>query len=145
MRDRGDRLVLTNGCFDILHVGHVRYLRAAREMGDALAVGLNDDESVRRLKGPRRPVNTAADRAEVLGALETVDYIVLFGEDTASELVRAVRPDVYVKGGDYSADPASPWFPPEGAIVEAYGGNVRTVPYVPGYSTTKLLRRGGPE
>lgn len=137
----GRNLVLTNGCFDLLHVGHVRYLAAARRLGDALAVGLNSDESVRRLKGWGRPLVPEDDRAEVLAALESVDYVTIFGEDTAGELVREVRPAMYVKGGDYTNDPASPRFPPEGRIVTGYGGTVAVIDYVPGRSTTELLRR----
>lgn len=143
LRDDGKRLVLTNGCYDLLHVGHVRYLRAARLLGDALAVGVNADESVRRLKGPGRPVTNAADRAEILAALEAVDFVTVFDEDTAAELVAAVQPDVYVKGGDYSADPQAPSFPIEGHTVHAYGGEVTVIPFVPGRSTTGILRRMG--
>lgn len=137
----GRRLVLTNGCFDLLHAGHVRYLRAARGLGDALAVGLNSDASTRRLKGPDRPINNQLDRAEVLAALEGVDFVTIFDEDTATELVSEVRPDVYVKGGDYAADPDDPTFPPEGRIVTGYGGEVRTLEFVPGHSTTSLIER----
>lgn len=141
LQDEGKRLVLTNGCFDLLHVGHVRYLQAARRLGDALVVGVNDDNSVRRLKGPERPVTNEADRAEILAALESVDFVSIFDEDTASELVAAVRPDVYVKGGDYSADPAATSFPIEGRTVRAYGGEVRILPFVPGRSSTDILTR----
>jgi rfaE bifunctional protein nucleotidyltransferase chain/domain len=135
------RLVLTNGCFDLLHVGHVRYLRQARALGDALAVGLNSDRSARRLKGPSRPVVNEDERAEMLSALESVDYVVIFDEDTAEGLVDEIRPAVYVKGGDYSTDPADARFPPEGHVVSAYGGSVHVVPYVPGRSTTELIER----
>jgi rfaE bifunctional protein nucleotidyltransferase chain/domain len=141
MAGRGERLVLTNGCFDLVHAGHVRYLRQARALGDALAVGLNSDRSVRRLKGAGRPVATEEDRAEVLVALECVDFVTVFDEDTADELVAEVKPDVYVKGGDYSADPESPLFPAEGHLVQSYGGAVRVVEYLPGRSTTELLER----
>jgi rfaE bifunctional protein nucleotidyltransferase chain/domain len=141
LRDEGKRLILTNGCFDLLHVGHVRYLQAARRLGDALVVGVNADDSVRRLKGPGRPVTGEADRAEILAALETVDFVSIFDEDTAAELVAAVRPDVYVKGGDYSADPQATSFPVEGHTVLAYGGEVRVLPLVPGRSTTTILAR----
>ena len=141
MREAGRRLVLTNGCFDLLHAGHVRYLHAARQLGDALAVGLNSDDSVRRLKGPGRPINGEEDRAEVLAALESVDFVTVFDDDTAAELVRQIRPQVYVKGGDYSADPASPQFPPEGQLVREYGGEVTILDYLPGRSSTELLRR----
>jgi D-beta-D-heptose 7-phosphate kinase/D-beta-D-heptose 1-phosphate adenosyltransferase len=141
LRSRGLRLVLTNGCFDLLHVGHVRYLGRARSLGDALAVGLNSDASVRRLKGPGRPVMSQEERAEILAALEAVDFVSIFDEDTAVELVRAVRPAVYVKGGDYSPDPASPRFPPEGPAVLEYGGTVAVADYLDGYSTSGILER----
>jgi rfaE bifunctional protein nucleotidyltransferase chain/domain len=141
MRADGRRLVLTNGCFDLLHAGHVRYLEAARAMGDALAVGLNSDESVRRLKGADRPINGVDERAEVLGGLESVDYLCVFDDDTAERLVELIRPAVYAKGGDYSPDPNSPRFPPEGRIAHRHGGAVRIVDYVPGLSTSELLER----
>ena len=100
LRAAGARVVFTNGCFDILHAGHVRYLTAARAQGDVLILGLNSDASVRRLKGPSRPINNELDRAEVVGALAAVDAVVIFGEDTAETLIAKVRPAVYVKGGD---------------------------------------------
>ena len=133
--------MLTNGCFDLLHVGHVRYLLGARALGDALAVGLNSDASVRKLKGSGRPVTPQAERAEILSALACVDYITIFTEDTAERLVSEVRPRVYVKGGDYSANPEESCFPAEGRIVRSYGGSVRIVEYVPGHSTAELLNR----
>ena len=129
-------VVFTNGCFDILHAGHVRYLTAARELGDILVVGLNSDASVRKLKGEGRPVNPAADRAEVLAGLRAVDHVVVFEEDTAEELVRRLQPDIYVKGGDYSLDRL-----PESAIVAAYGGRTVLVPMVEGRSTTNVIQR----
>ena len=129
-------VVFTNGCFDILHAGHVRYLTAARELGDILIVGLNSDASVRKLKGEGRPVNPAADRAEVLAGLRAVDHVVIFEEDTAEELVRRLQPDIYVKGGDYSLDRL-----PESAIVAAYGGRTVLVPMVEGRSTTNVIQR----
>ena len=141
MRADGRRLVLTNGCFDLLHVGHVRYLQAARLLGDALAVGVNGDASAGRLKGPRRPLTPEAERAEILAALECVDLVTIFGEDTACELVKEVRPAIYVKGGDYSLDPDDPTFPPEGQVVREYGGEVHVVPFVAGHSTSEILRR----
>lgn len=141
-RRTGRRLVFTNGCFDLLHVGHLRYLRAARAYGDLLVVGLNDDASVARLKGPGRPIVPAAERAELLAALEPVDYVVLFGEETAGGLVAALRPEVYVKGGDYAAGPGQAGKPlPEATLVRGYGGEVRVVPLLPGYSTSALLAR----
>lgn len=136
LRAGGQRIVFTNGCFDILHTGHVRYLKAARSLGDCLAVGLNSDVSVRRLKGPERPVNIEADRAEVLDALFAVDYVTIFDEPTAEDLIARIRPDVYVKGGDYTLDSL-----PEAKIVQQYGGRVAFVDLVPGRSTTKVIEK----
>jgi D-beta-D-heptose 7-phosphate kinase/D-beta-D-heptose 1-phosphate adenosyltransferase len=141
-RKAGRRVVFTNGCFDILHPGHVDFLRRARALGDLLVVGVNDDASVTRLKGPGRPVNTLAARAAVLGGLAAVDYVVAFPEDTPDALVRRVRPDVLVKGDDWKG---------KGVVgrefVEAYGGRVELLPLVAGYSTTKTIeqlgRKGG--
>ena len=141
MTSRGRRLVLTNGCFDLLHVGHVRYLLGARALGDALSVGLNSDASVRKLKGSGRPVTPQDDRAEILSALACVDYVTIFDEETAERLISEVRPQVYVKGGNYSANPEDSRFPAEGHIVRSYGGAVCIVEYVPGRSTTELLHR----
>ena len=129
-------VVFTNGCFDILHAGHVRYLAEAKKLGDVLIVGLNSDASVRKLKGAGRPVNSAADRAEVLAGLRAVDHVVVFEEDTAEELVRRLRPDIYVKGGDYSLDRL-----PESAIVASYGGQTVLVPMLEGRSTTQVIRK----
>ena len=130
------QVVFTNGCFDILHAGHVRYLNAAKALGDILVIGLNSDESVRRLKGEGRPVNPAEDRAEVLAALRAVDHVVVFGEATAEELVRQLKPDIYVKGGDYSLETL-----PEAQIVGSYGGKTVLIPMVEGRSTTNVIRR----
>ena len=135
-REAGERIVFTNGCFDLLHVGHVTYLAAARALGDRLVVGLNDDESVRRLKGTERPLQPLADRAAILAALRAVDLVVPFAEDTPLELIRALRPDVLVKGGDYAADDVV------GAReVRASGGRVEILPFVRGRSTTDLVAR----
>jgi rfaE bifunctional protein nucleotidyltransferase chain/domain len=136
LRAEGKRVVFTNGCFDLLHVGHLRYLQAARELGDALVVGLNTDASVRRLKGPARPVVSEDDRAEVLAGLRCVDYVTLFDEATPVEAIRALRPDVHVKGGDYREEDL-----PEAAIVREQGGRVEIIALVPGRSTTDLIRR----
>lgn len=130
----GKKVVLTNGCFDILHAGHVRYLKAARTLGDCLIVGLNSDSSVRRLKGPERPVNCEADRAEVLAALSAVDYVVIFEELTAENIVAVIQPAVYVKGGDYRVEDL-----PEAKTVAAYGGQVVLVPEVPGRSSSLII------
>lgn len=135
-RAAGRCVVFTNGCFDILHAGHVRYLNEAKKLGDILVVGLNSDESVRRLKGEGRPVNPGADRAEVLAGLRAVDHVVIFGESTAEELVRQLRPDIYVKGGDYSLDRL-----PEAALVAAYGGRTVLAPMLEGRSTSNVIRR----
>ena len=136
LRAAGQRIVFTNGCFDILHAGHVRYLTQARSLGDCLVLGLNTDASVRRLKGETRPVNRELDRAEVVGALAAVDYVVLFDEPTAEVLVEKVRPAVYAKGGDYTRETL-----PEAKIVERYGGEVHFIGLVPGRSTTKIIER----
>jgi rfaE bifunctional protein nucleotidyltransferase chain/domain len=168
-RARGERIVLTNGVFDLVHAGHVRYLQEARGLGGALLVGLNSDASTRRLKGPKRPLVPEAERAEVLCALECVDGVTIFEESTASELVALLRPELYAKGGDYAGtnavgemvtvrpedlarlvngDPASSPTPgdlltrlPEARAVAAYGGTVCLIPYLPGHSTTELIER----
>jgi D-beta-D-heptose 7-phosphate kinase/D-beta-D-heptose 1-phosphate adenosyltransferase len=137
LQAQGQKVVFTNGCFDLLHPGHVGYLEEARSLGDALVVGVNTDASVRRLhKGPGRPVNPEGDRARVLAALACVDRVVLFDEDTPLELITALQPDVLVKGGD--------WRPEDivgREVVLARGGRVLSLPFVPGYSTTALLAR----
>ena len=134
---KGKRLVFTNGVFDILHAGHVRYLAEARRLGDALLVGVNSDASVRTLgKGPDRPVHSEADRVEVLQALRAVDGAIVFEERTPVELIRTLRPEVHVKGGDY--DPETM---PETPIVRGYGGEVVILPLLEGRSTTAALRK----
>ena len=138
LREQGRKLVLTNGCFDLLHVGHVRYLQAARALGDALAVAINSDDSVRALKGEGRPLNTGSDRAEIVAALECVDYAVLFPEERVTRLIEKVRPSVYVKGGDYT--PAS-LHPEERAALEKIGAEIRILPFERGHSTSGLLAR----
>ena len=135
-RADGTRVVFTNGCFDILHAGHVRYLQAARALGDCLVLGLNSDESVRRLKGESRPINNEEDRAEVLAGLAAIDHVVIFGEQTAEALVREIRPDIYVKGGDYNVKAL-----PEAEIVDSYGGRTVLIPEVPGRSSSKVIER----
>lgn len=139
-RQSGERIVFTNGCFDILHAGHVRLLRQARELGNLLVVGLNSDDSVRRLKGESRPVNSAETRAEVLASLGCVDYVVIFPEDTPAELLEAIRPDILVKGGDYRLDQIV-----GRELLESYGGQVRVLPLTPDQSTTRILRLIGGE
>ncbi|HEX5725912.1 MAG TPA: D-glycero-beta-D-manno-heptose 1-phosphate adenylyltransferase [Longimicrobiaceae bacterium] len=135
-RPRGETLVFTNGCFDVLHRGHVEYLAAARALGDRLVVAVNSDDSVRRLKGPGRPVNSQEDRAYVLAGLEAVDLVTVFDEDTPRELIAALLPDVLVKGGDYRAEEVV-----GAAEVAAAGGRVVIAPLVPGRSTTAILER----
>ena len=134
---RGRKVVLTNGCFDLLHVGHLRYLRQARALGDILIVGVNDDVSVGRLKGSRRPVISQDDRAEMVAALDGVDYVVIFAEDTATALVEALRPEVYAKGGDYGHGGKDL---PEATTVQAHGGRIELLPLVPGRSSTDLVQ-----
>jgi glycerol-3-phosphate cytidylyltransferase len=136
LRSKQQKVVFTNGVFDILHAGHVMYLAAARNMGDVLVVGLNADESVTRLKGPTRPVNTELDRAQVLAALRCVDHVVLFSEDTPLRVITTLLPDVLVKGGDYTRDTIV------GAdAVEAHGGIVATIPLLEGRSTTNIIAK----
>lgn len=136
-RATGKRIVFTNGCFDLMHVGHTRYLQAAKALGDVLVVGVNSDASVRALdKGPDRPIVSQAQRAEVLGALDCVDFVTIFDESNPLQLIAAVQPDVLVKGGDWGIDLIV-----GREIVEARGGVVKTVPLVPGLSTTSLLQR----
>lgn len=136
LRGQGRRIVFTNGCFDILHAGHVMYLEAAREFGDVLVVGLNSDDSVRRLKGPERPINVADDRARVLAALRCVDHVVEFADDTPLDIITTLLPDVLVKGGDYTRDTVV------GAdVVEEHGGRVEIVQLLKGRSTTSIITR----
>lgn len=136
-RAEGRRIVFTNGCFDLMHIGHTRYLQAARELGDLLVVGVNSDASVRSLdKAPDRPIVPEAQRAEVLAALGCVDYVVIFNEPDPLRLITSVQPDVLVKGGDWAIDRIV-----GRDIVEARGGVVKTIPLVPGLSTTGLLQR----
>jgi D-beta-D-heptose 7-phosphate kinase / D-beta-D-heptose 1-phosphate adenosyltransferase len=135
-RRDGRRVVFTNGCFDILHRGHVTFLNRAKELGDVLVVGVNTDSGVRRLKGPGRPVNALEDRMEVLAALSCIDHLVPFDEDTPTEVIRAVRPDVFVKGGDYTEAEL-----PEAPVVRELGGVVHILPYVDDRSTTGIIER----
>jgi rfaE bifunctional protein nucleotidyltransferase chain/domain len=142
LRTQGKTVVFTNGVFDLLHVGHVRCLNSARELGHALFVGLNNDASARRLKGPGRPWVPELERAEALCALRAVDYVIFFGESTAEYMVGTLQPDVYVKGGDYAAAAAEQSKTlPEARVVQGYGGRVVILPYTPGHSTTELITR----
>lgn len=135
-RRRGKKVVFTNGCFDILHVGHVRYLQEARSLGDILIVALNTDESVRRLKGPTRPIQNEDARAEIMAALGCVDYVTLFGEETPQDVIEKLRPDVLVKGGDYKLETIV------GApFVLSYGGTVKALEFFEGYSTTSIVEK----
>src|SRR5262245_28438240 len=138
MRESGKKLVVTNGCFDLLHLGHVTYLETARNQGDALLIGVNGDAAVRELKGPDRPVNSEADRAAVLAALESVDGICIFAERTATRFLSVAQADIYVKGGDYTLDTLNK---DERKIVEQSGGRIVIIPFVPGKSTTALLAK----
>jgi rfaE bifunctional protein nucleotidyltransferase chain/domain len=140
----GERAVFTNGCFDLLHLGHVRYLQEARELGDFLVLGLNSDEGVRRLKGAGRPLVPQQERAEILAALNCIDYVTIFHEATANALLDLLRPDIYVKGADYvGAADGTPDTTrlPEAKIVQAYGGEVRLLPYLQYHSTTELIAK----
>ncbi len=132
----GKKVVFTNGCFDILHVGHLRYLTEAKEQGEILFVGVNSDESVRRLKGPTRPINSELDRAEMLAGLKPVDYVVVFTEDTPVELISELKPSIHVKGGDYKKEDL-----PETEVVEKNGGEVRILGLVEGKSTTNVVNK----
>jgi rfaE bifunctional protein nucleotidyltransferase chain/domain len=136
LRSEGKRVVFTNGCFDVLHVGHLRYLQDARELGDVLVVGVNTDAGVRRLKGPERPIVPEAERVEMLAGLRCVDYVTLFDEPLPNETLAALRPHVHAKGGDYEVETL-----PETPLVRSLGGEVMILPLVPGRSTTDIVRR----
>jgi rfaE bifunctional protein nucleotidyltransferase chain/domain len=138
IRASGKRLVVTNGCFDILHLGHVSYLESARNFGDALLIGVNGDAAVRELKGKGRPVNSEGDRAAVLAALDSVSGICIFPEKTMTKFLAVAQPDIYVKGGDYTLDTLNQ---DERRAVEASGGKIKIIPFVPGKSTTALLKK----
>lgn len=138
IRASGKKLVVTNGCFDILHLGHVTYLENARNFGDALLIGVNSDAAVRGLKGAGRPVNSEGDRSAVLAALESVDGVCLFTDTTATKFLAAAQPDIYVKGGDYTLETLNQ---DERRAVESGGGKIVLVPFVPGKSTTGLLEK----
>lgn len=136
LKKEGKKIVFTNGCFDILHVGHMKYLEEAKSFGDYLFVGVNSDESVRRLKGPTRPINNEQDRAELLAGLKSVDYTVVFTEDTPVELIEELKPSIHIKGGDYKKEDL-----PETKVVESYGGEVYIVSLVEGKSTTNVVKK----
>ena len=138
LRAAGKRLVATNGCFDLLHVGHVRYLQAARALGDFLAIGLNSDDSVRKLKGSGRPITKESDRAELLGALQCVDLVTVFPQLRATQFLAAVRPAIYVKGGDYRSETLNE---EERAVLKEIGAEIRLIPFETGYSTSRLIEQ----
>lgn len=136
LKNSGKKIVFTNGCFDLIHSGHILYLSEAKKLGDILIIGLNSDDSVKRLKGNGRPINNETDRAIVLDALKFVDYLTIFDEDTPFELISLLKPDVLVKGGDYKADEVV------GAdIVKANGGEIVIIPYVQGKSTSAIIQK----
>lgn len=136
LKAQGKKIVTTNGCFDILHVGHVRYLQQAKSHGDILVVALNSDSSVQVLKGPTRPINIESDRAEVLAGLASVDYVVLFSEQTPVDLLRLIKPDIHIKGGDYDINTL-----PEASVIHEGGGKVLFMPMVEGKSTSSIIER----
>ncbi len=136
LRKQGKRIVTTNGCFDILHVGHVRILKQSKALGDILVVGINSDASVRALKGPERPINNQNDRAELLSSLECVDVVSIFDEGTPVEFIKVVKPDIHVKGADYKPQDLE-----ETPVVEGLGGRVEILPLVPQKSTTSLVQK----
>lgn len=137
-RAAGKRVVFTNGCFDILHAGHVHYLEEARRQGDVLVIGLNSDDSVRQLKGQGRPLQRQDGRATVLGGLEAVDYVTIFSETNVVRLLSELKPDVWAKGGDYTLDTLNQ---DERRAVESYGGQIALIPMTPGHSTTQIIHK----
>ncbi len=139
LRGQGKTIVWTNGCFDLFHLGHLRSLQAARNLGDVLVVGLNSDESVRGLKGPNRPIFSEAERAEMLAALECVDFVVIFPDATPERMLSELRPAIHCKGADYGPEGGKPI--PEKQLVESYGGKVVFIPLLPALSTSGLIAR----
>ncbi len=135
-KEKKSKVVFTNGCFDLIHLGHVRYLKQAKNLGDVLVVGVNSDESVRRLKGKGRPILPQEARAEIISSFSFVDYVVIFGEETPEKLISLLKPDIHVKGGDYKGKEI-----PERRIVESYEGKVILVDLIEGYSTTSIIEK----
>jgi rfaE bifunctional protein nucleotidyltransferase chain/domain len=135
-RAKRKKIVFTNGCFDILHMGHITYLKKARRLGDILVIGLNSDKSVKSIKGKARPINSQRDRAQVLASLSFVDYVTIFGDDTPERLIRKLKPHILVKGGDWKGRIIA-----GSAFIRSLGGRVITIPFVKGYSTTKLINK----
>lgn len=133
---KNKKIIFTNGCFDILHIGHVTYLNQAKALGDFLVIGLNSDKSVKKLKGEARPINNQNDRKFLLENLKCVDMVIIFDEDTPVELIKQIKPNVYVKGGDYNME-----LIPEYSVVKEYGGEVKKLSFVPGYSTSNIIER----
>jgi rfaE bifunctional protein nucleotidyltransferase chain/domain len=138
-RAEGKTVVWTNGCFDLLHLGHVRSLQMAKALGDILVVGVNSDDSVRQLKGPGRPIFPASERVEILAALECVDYVIIFEELTPEKAIARLKPDIHCKGADYALPHGKPI--PEAKVVEAYGGRVEFLPLLPGLSSSEIIER----
>ena len=136
LKNEGKKIVFTNGCFDILHLGHVTYLQQTKKLGDILVVAVNTDESVAKLKGPSRPINNQNDRALVLDELKSVDYVCLFSEDTPYNIIKLLKPNIIAKGGDYTPEQVV-----GKDIVEAYGGKVEIIPFVDGKSTTNIIEK----
>lgn len=136
LKNQNNAIVTTNGCFDIIHAGHTRYLKQAKELGDVLIVCLNSDESVKRLKGPSRPINHEEDRAEVLSSLYFVDYVVIFSEDTPINILDQIKPNIHVKGGDYTEETL-----PETPVIRQGGGKIQFIPFVEGRSTTGVINK----
>lgn len=136
LKSKSKTIALTNGCFDILHIGHARYLKQAKELADILIVGINSDSSVKQLKGENRPINNENDRAELLSYFEFIDYVVIFNEKTADNLLLSIKPDIYVKGGDYTKESL-----PEKNSIDKINANVAFIDFVNGYSTTNIINR----
>ncbi|MEO2118105.1 MAG: D-glycero-beta-D-manno-heptose 1-phosphate adenylyltransferase [Methanocaldococcus sp.] len=134
LKSQNLKIVFTNGCFDIIHRGHVEYLNKAKKLGDVLIVGVNSDESIKKIKGDKRPIIPLYSRAYVLDNLKAVDFVVPFDEETPIELIKIIKPDVHVKGGDYKEEDL-----PEAEIVKSYGGEIKIIPLIEGYSTTKII------
>ena len=139
LQAQGKKIIATNGCFDILHVGHLRYLEASKALGDVLVVGLNSDKSVKRLKGESRPINNQEDRAEMLLALKPVDFVLIFDEDTAEEFLKSVRPSIYTKGGDYSPSELEKW--PEYHVAQQIACKIELVSFIDGKSSTNIINQ----
>jgi len=135
-KELNKKIVFTNGCFDLLHIGHVRYLEQAKSRGDVLIVGINTDLSVQKLKGPTRPIQNENDRAEILASLKSVDHTVLFGEETPINLIKKIKPDVLVKGGDWAIQQIVGW-----DFVQSYGGQVESLQFIDGRSTTQIIAK----